>query len=283
MAARIRASEAALGSRRRRLSNRPWRNEPDARAAWSDCVGHGAACRAWCDRDRCRRLRRTARVAGALGSFQTGAARARRARSRASAKQELVDSSDLPTLACRRAYAMEDAIQTLTFRSSRRSRLAGCAIDGGLPVRSDLHDLPVAAEHRSFILHVPRSYRADRPTPLVILLHGHGAKAAAFERSTGMSDKADKESFIVAYPQALGSPSVWHTAVDGSPHGDDVAFIATLIDSAVARLQHRSCAHLRRRPLQRRVHGVPHRLGAIAAHRGARNLGGIDRPHHGAR
>ena len=102
---------------------------------------------------------------------------------------------------------------------------------GGLPVRSDLHDLPVAAEHRSFILHVPRSYRADRPTPLVILLHGHGAKAAAFERSTGMSAKAEKESFIVAYPQALGSPSVWHTAVDGSPHGDDVAFIATLIDS----------------------------------------------------
>jgi polyhydroxybutyrate depolymerase len=91
--------------------------------------------------------------------------------------------------------------------------------------------VPVGSEQREFILHVPPSYRSDHPTALVILLHGHGARAAAFERSTGMSVKADKEGFIAVYPQALGSPSSWHSSVDGSSRTDDVAFIRTIIDS----------------------------------------------------
>ena len=107
----------------------------------------------------------------------------------------------------------------------------GCALFGGLPRHSRLAAIPVGAEHREFILHVPGSYRPDHPTSLVIMLHGHGARAASFERSTGMSRKADRDGFIVVYPQALGSPSVWHTAVDGSARIDDVAFIRTIIDS----------------------------------------------------
>lgn len=109
--------------------------------------------------------------------------------------------------------------------------VAGCAALSVLPSRSHVHDLTVGREMRDYILHVPKSYDRDRPTPLVILLHGHGARAQTFERSTGMSGNADKNGFIVAYPQALGSPSVWHTGVDGSARIDDVAFIRILIDS----------------------------------------------------
>ncbi len=109
--------------------------------------------------------------------------------------------------------------------------ISGCAIMGALPERSHVYALPSAGEQREYILHVPRSYHAGNPTALIIMLHGHGARAKTFESSTGMSRKADREGFIVAYPQALGSPSVWHTAVDGSSRIDDVAFIRNLIDS----------------------------------------------------
>jgi len=108
---------------------------------------------------------------------------------------------------------------------------SGCAAFSVLPARSQLRDLRVGQEHREYILHVPKSYRADRPAALVIMLHGHGARAQTFEASTGMSGKSNRDGFIVAYPQALGSPSVWHTGVDGSSRIDDVAFIQILIDS----------------------------------------------------
>ena len=109
--------------------------------------------------------------------------------------------------------------------------LAGCAALRVLPARS--HDVTqtVGREQRDYILHVPRSYKRDQPVPLVIMLHGHGSRAQTFERLTGMSRKADREGFIVAYPQALGSPSVWHSGVDGSQRVDDVAFIRILIDT----------------------------------------------------
>ncbi|HEY8309715.1 MAG TPA: PHB depolymerase family esterase [Gemmatimonadaceae bacterium] len=86
-------------------------------------------------------------------------------------------------------------------------------------------------EQRDYILHVPKSYDRRTAAPLVVLLHGHGSRAQTFERLTGMSRKSDRNGFIVAYPQALGSPSVWHSGVDGSARIDDVAFIRTLIDS----------------------------------------------------
>lgn len=108
---------------------------------------------------------------------------------------------------------------------------SGCAAFSVLPSRSHDLGLTVGREQRDYILHVPKSYDRNRPTPLVILLHGHGSRAQTFEQSTGMSGKADKNDFIVAYPQALGSPSVWHSGVDGSARVDDVAFIRTLIDS----------------------------------------------------
>lgn len=112
---------------------------------------------------------------------------------------------------------------------------AGCSMLGALPYHSHLYEVPIAGTAREYILHVPRKLDAGERPALVIMLHGHGERAEHFERTTGMSEKADRERFIVAYPQALGAPSVWHTAVDGSPHIDDVAFIRTLIDSLTQR------------------------------------------------
>jgi polyhydroxybutyrate depolymerase len=74
---------------------------------------------------------------------------------------------------------------------------------------------------RTYRLHVPRGYRPDRPIPLLVLLHGHGASGAQIERSTKMSAKADQEGFIAVYPDGSGQPHSWQPR--------DISFIAQLI------------------------------------------------------
>ena len=88
----------------------------------------------------------------------------------------------------------------------------------------------VAGEMRTYLLHIPAHYDTIRRAPLVIVLHGHGESAANFEKYTGMSSKADAEGFVVVYPQALGDPSDWHTAIDGPRKRDDIAFVREIIN-----------------------------------------------------
>jgi len=140
--------------------------------------------------------------------------------------------------------------------------LGGCAsmnarTTGRSKAGSRRESIDVGGERREFLLHVPARYRGDSAVPLVIMLHGHGDHAAKFERSTGMSAKSDTAGFIVAYPQAQGSPSVWHTAVDGSGKRDDVSFIRALIDTLSARY----------RIDPRRIDVAGHSNGAFMAYR----------------
>jgi polyhydroxybutyrate depolymerase len=82
---------------------------------------------------------------------------------------------------------------------------------------------------RTYRLHLPPNATNRDLLPLVIILHGHGDNAENFEASTGMSDKADAEHFIAVYPQAMGDPSDWHSAVDGPADQDDVDFVREII------------------------------------------------------
>lgn len=117
--------------------------------------------------------------------------------------------------------------------------------------------LVVGGQQRLYRLHIPAHYDTIRAAPLVIVLHGHGESAENFEQYTGMSDKADAEGFIVVYPQALGDPSEWHTAIDGSRKRDDVAFVRQII--ATVRRSFRVDPH--------RIYAAGHSNGAIMTYR----------------
>lgn len=60
--------------------------------------------------------------------------------------------------------------------------------------------LDVGGRTRTALIHVPQDIDPGKPLPLVIVLHGGGGDAASAAKQTGLSVIADREKFIVAYP-----------------------------------------------------------------------------------
>ncbi|MBI3928158.1 MAG: esterase [Armatimonadetes bacterium] len=83
---------------------------------------------------------------------------------------------------------------------------------------------------RTYLLHLPPGYREKAALPLMFCLHGGGGTARGIERSTGFSKLADREGFLVVYPD--GADRHWNDGrEDGPGQGhDDVDFIRRLLD-----------------------------------------------------
>ncbi len=91
---------------------------------------------------------------------------------------------------------------------------------------------------RTYTLHLPKSFDSQQRYPLVIVLHGRGGDSQRMEDVSGMSQKADKEGFIVVYPEGLeilrGRRSWNANFCCGEAYVkkiNDVQFISTLIDT----------------------------------------------------
>lgn len=96
------------------------------------------------------------------------------------------------------------------------------------------HTTSFAGKARSWYLHVPPALQPLQPAPLVIALHGGGGRARSLESFTHLSALADREGFLVAYPQGEG-----HNWYDGRETDtseahrtkrDDAGFIAAMIE-----------------------------------------------------
>lgn len=103
---------------------------------------------------------------------------------------------------------------------------------------------------RSYLLHVPAGLPPGR-RPLVVALHGGGESAGRFAAVTRLDRHADRDGWVVAYPQGTGDP------VDGEPGRqrrrswnagrccgparrdgvDDVGFLGALLDDVDAVLR----------------------------------------------
>ncbi len=100
---------------------------------------------------------------------------------------------------------------------------------------------PRAAEHlltsggraRSFLLYAPSGIRAGRTYPLVLVFHGGGGTAEGMEKLTRFDSLAERETFFVAYPEAVGRH--WNDGREVESFEsyrekvDDVAFVEAVI------------------------------------------------------
>jgi polyhydroxybutyrate depolymerase len=97
-------------------------------------------------------------------------------------------------------------------------------------------NLQVDGRSRTYIVRVPPKYDANQPTPVVLCFHGGGSNAEQTVRFCGLNEKADKEGFIVVYPNGTGLLNRL-TFNGGNCCGyamqnkvDDVAFVRALLD-----------------------------------------------------
>jgi poly(3-hydroxybutyrate) depolymerase len=80
-------------------------------------------------------------------------------------------------------------------------------------------DLPnVGGEKRKYLLHVPESLPRAKKAPLVLAFPGGGSHAANTPRFTRFDALADREGFIVAYPESFNMH--WNNTRGLSP-GDE--------------------------------------------------------------
>ncbi len=123
--------------------------------------------------------------------------------------------------------------------------IVGCIVCvlGAVGVRTiwgqGLETIRVDGRDRTYIVHTPDSYEPATPIPLVLVLHGGGGHAENAQKMSEMNAVADREGFIVVYPNGTGRLTyrllTWNAADNccGYAHDenvDDVKFIRELIE-----------------------------------------------------
>lgn len=84
---------------------------------------------------------------------------------------------------------------------------------------------------RSAWIHLPPA-PAGKRLPLVIAFHYAGATGREMESAVGLSPLADREGFVVLYPNAVAPNHFW--ALTKRSHGDDLAITNNLLDHVEA-------------------------------------------------
>jgi polyhydroxybutyrate depolymerase len=101
---------------------------------------------------------------------------------------------------------------------------------GPSSVAGEPRSLMVNGESRRYYLHLPTGWRRDHPAALVLVFHAGGGRARDIAPHTGFSRAADRDGFVVVYPQGLrgrwndgrGFPTATH---------DDIGFVRALLDT----------------------------------------------------
>jgi polyhydroxybutyrate depolymerase len=89
------------------------------------------------------------------------------------------------------------------------------------------HRIPVNGHQRQFLVHLPEGTRQAGPLPVVVMFHGAGATAEWTAEETGWPAHADREGFIVVFPdglprdpsaprQFLANPQIWNDGAGGA-------------------------------------------------------------------
>jgi polyhydroxybutyrate depolymerase len=168
-----------------------------------------------------------------------------------------------------RAAMLALAVLLPSACSRREPRLQ----EGGLTSGNHAFTLRHGGRQRTYIVHVPQGGN-DAPLPVLLAFHGGGGNAAGFQRYAELDRVADRERFLVVYPNGTGPlPNrllTWNAGDGccgpGLANGvNDIGFAASVIGD----LGHRV-------PIDtRRVYATGHSNGAMLAHRLAAERSGI--------
>jgi len=77
--------------------------------------------------------------------------------------------------------------------------------------------LTVNGLNREYLIHIPSGLDRSRTVPVVFAFHGYDGSSSEMQTWTGFDAIADKDSFLVVYPQGSGTDRSWNA---GSCCGD---------------------------------------------------------------
>lgn len=110
-----------------------------------------------------------------------------------------------------------------------------CTVQG-----MEMRQIRVAGQTRTYFVHKPAAGSGARA--LVMVLHGGGSHGEAMARYSGFNAKADREGFVVAYPNGSGRLEkilTWNAgdccAYASQRKMDDVGFLRAVMDEMIAR------------------------------------------------
>ncbi|MEU8086644.1 PHB depolymerase family esterase [Micromonospora sp. NPDC049101] len=108
-----------------------------------------------------------------------------------------------------------------------------------MPSGTSTHTLVIDGQERGFRLYLPANLARSTGVPLVVMLHGALGTGSQAETAYGWNAMADREGFVVAYPDGLSRS--WAVSPDccGPPARDgvdDVAFIQQLVSTVADQL-----------------------------------------------
>jgi polyhydroxybutyrate depolymerase len=128
--------------------------------------------------------------------------------------------------------------------------MTGCAtyfpmdhVEGGKTYKNAV-DIRINGFRRTYLVHIPSGYKAETPLPLVVVIHGAFDTAEGMEKITRFSQLADREGFMVLYPNGMGLLGFlqhWNAghccgkAADDQV--DDVGFVAAAIEDVCVRFK----------------------------------------------
>lgn len=105
-------------------------------------------------------------------------------------------------------------------------------------------DVRVNGFRRTYLAHIPTGYNPEKPLPLVVVIHGAFDTAEGMEKFSGFSDLADREDFVVLYPNGVGIMGYlqhWNAGhccgKAAKDNWDDVGFVAAAIEDLCARVK----------------------------------------------
>jgi polyhydroxybutyrate depolymerase len=117
-------------------------------------------------------------------------------------------------------------------------RSSGCGAPAPQqPGASELRTITSGGRERSYQLHLPDGYRADRAWPVILVFHGRGNTGAGTEAFAGL----DSLPAVVAYGNGVvgtgsGDRQAWEGAPYSAPGVDDVQYTRDLLDQLEASL-----------------------------------------------
>lgn len=116
-------------------------------------------------------------------------------------------------------------------------------ISGSITYKGDV-DIRLNGFLRSYLVHVPGGYKPGKALPLVVVIHGAFDTAKGMERISGFSSLADRENFVVLYPNGMGILGFlqhWNAGhccgKAAADNLDDVGFVTAAIKDVCSRLE----------------------------------------------